>query len=190
MSGRKALIVLDAQLAMFNLSRPLHRPDAVLRNVERLIDAARSADAAIVYMQHTGGDESVFARGSEGWRIHPAVAPLEGEAVMEKHAADAFHGTHLAEHLARLSVEAIVVCGFVTEGCVDTTVRRASSLGFRVELAADAHSTTDGAVLPARQIIEHHNSVLAMFGAVKGTDEIRFSPGRGPEKQAERVRNA
>jgi nicotinamidase-related amidase len=98
---------------------------------------------------------------------------------MEKHTADAFNGTDLAECLERLSVGAIAICGFVTEGCVDPTVRRASSLGFQVELAADAHSTTDGQVLRAEQIIEHHNSVLAIFGEVKATDEIQFSLGGG-----------
>lgn len=43
-----------------------------------------------------------------------------------------------------------------------------------MELAADAHSTTDGQVLRAEQIIEHHNSVLGIFGEVKPTYEIQF----------------
>lgn len=190
MPGRTALLVLDAQVAMFNLSKPLHKADAVLRNVKRLIDAARSANAAIIYMQHTSGKDGVFARGSEGWQIHPAVTPLEGEVVIEKHTADAFCGTGLTEHLERLSVETIVVCGFVTEGCVDTTVRRASSVGLRVELVADAHSTTDGAVLRAEQIIEHHNSVLAIFGEVKETDGILFASGVALEEPGVEVSEA
>jgi len=176
---KKALLVLDAQVAMFNLSKPLHSAEAVLGNIKSLIDAARSAGSPIVYIQHSGSRESVFARGSAGWQIHTTVAPNRSEIVMEKHTADAFNGTDLAECLERLSVGAIAICGFVTEGCVDTTVRRASSLGFQVELAADAHSTTDGQVLRAEQIIEHHNSVLAIFGEVKATDEIQFSLGGG-----------
>ena len=179
MLEKKALLVLDAQVAMFNLSKPLHSAEAVLGNIKSLIDAARSAGSPIVYIQHSGSRESVFARGSAGWQIHPTVAPNRSEIVMEKHTADAFNGTDLAECLERLSVGAIAICGFVTEGCVDTTVRRASSLGFQVELAADAHSTTDGQVLRAEQIIEHHNSVLAIFGEVKATDEIQFSLGGG-----------
>jgi nicotinamidase-related amidase len=46
-----------------------------------------------------------------------------------------------------------------TEFCVDTTVRQALLLGYRVTLAADAHSTTDGA-LRAEQVIAHHNCAL------------------------------
>jgi len=172
--GTKALLVLDAQVAMFNLSLPLHNADAALRNIKHLIRAARAADAPIVYIQHSGSQDGVFARGSEGWQVHPEVAPRQGDTIMEKQSADAFNATHLAELLERLSVGTIVVCGFVTEGCVDTTVRRASSLGLQVELAADAHSTTDGRVLRAEQIIEHHNSVLTIFAEVKATDQIKF----------------
>ena len=35
----------------------------------------------------------------------------------------------------------VVMCGIQTEVCVDTTCRRAFSLGYRVTLASDAHST-------------------------------------------------
>jgi len=46
-------------------------------------------------------------------------------------------------------------------GCVDTTCRRAFSLGFEVVLISDAHSTWDSAVLPADRIIQHTNHTLA-----------------------------
>jgi nicotinamidase-related amidase len=68
----------------------------------------------------------------------------------------------------------------MTEYCVDTTCRRATSLGYDVTLAGDAHLTRDNEVLTAANIIAHHNSVLNDFGAgghvvsVKLTDEIVF----------------
>ena len=46
-----------------------------------------------------------------------------------------------------------------TELCVDTTCRRAISLGFDVTLVSDGHTTIDGD-LPAESIIGHHNAVL------------------------------
>lgn len=155
--------------------RRVHDGDAVLEQIRGSIEEARSAGAPIVYLQHAGSEDGVFARGSAGWELHPAIAFLEGEAVVEKHTADAFVGTGLEESLKQLSVGAVVICGFVTEGCVDTTVRRASSLGFEIELASDAHSTTDGEVLTASQTVRHHNAVLAIFSDVKAAREIRFS---------------
>jgi nicotinamidase-related amidase len=172
---RKALLVLDAQVAMFNLSKPLYNSEAVLDNVRSLIERARVDNAPVVYLRHSGKQDSVFAEGSPGWQIHPSIFPRRDESVIEKHKADAFLETELEQCLRQLSVQAVVVCGFVTEGCIDTTVRRASSLGFQVELAKDAHSTTDGQVLVASQIVAHHNYVLGIFGAVKASNEIRFA---------------
>ena len=37
----------------------------------------------------------------------------------------------------------------------------AQSLGYKVTLAADAHSTFDTTILPADKIIAHHNRLLA-----------------------------
>jgi len=68
----------------------------------------------------------------------------------------------------------------MTEYCVDTTCRRATSLGYNVTLASDAHLTSDSEVLTAANIIAHHNFVLDGFGAgkqvivVRPTDQIVF----------------
>lgn len=67
-----------------------------------------------------------------------------------------------------------MVCGFVTEGCVDTTIRRAYSLGYNIEVAGDCHSTTDSNILNAEQIIKHHNEVFNIFSTVKNSKEINF----------------
>jgi nicotinamidase-related amidase len=53
----------------------------------------------------------------------------------------------------------------MTEYCVDTTCQRATSLGYDVTLARDAHLTRDNGVLTAANIIAHHNFVLDDFGA-------------------------
>lgn len=66
-----------------------------------------------------------------------------------------------------------------TEFCVDTTCRRALSLGFDVTLVSDADTTKD-ALLPAEQIIKHHNSILPAVAhpdrrlIVKPSREILF----------------
>jgi nicotinamidase-related amidase len=68
----------------------------------------------------------------------------------------------------------------MTEFCVDTTCRRATSLGFDVTLVGDAHLTRDTDILSAAQIVAHHNLVLNDFGAgehvitVKPAAEVIF----------------
>ena len=44
----------------------------------------------------------------------------------------------------------------------------------RPVLVADAHTSTDTAVLSARQIIDHHNATLQAFARVVRTADCRF----------------
>ena len=76
--------------------------------------------------------------------------------------------------LGRLEIRQLVVCGLVTEGCLDTTVRRAFGLGLSVELASDCHSTTDGPALTADLTKRHHNEVLRSFASVRPARDISF----------------
>lgn len=71
--------------------------------------------------------------------------------------------------------------GLMTEYCVDTTLRRAFSLGYKIEFVSDGHSTYDSVNLPAAKIIEHHNGALSginpyaeKFAELKSTDELVF----------------
>jgi nicotinamidase-related amidase len=95
--------------------------------------------------------------------------------VVEKKTPDAFHETNLHDELGSRGIRDLVVAGLQTEYCVDTTCRRAFSLGYNVVLVRDAHSTWDGAVLSAAQIIEHHNNVPSgLFVVLKDEKEVSF----------------
>jgi nicotinamidase-related amidase len=62
----------------------------------------------------------------------------------------------------------------MTQYCVDTTVRRAVSLGYDVTLVADGHMTADSGALGFEQIIEHHNALLGGFDA--GPHSVTVAP--------------
>jgi nicotinamidase-related amidase len=84
-----------------------------------------------------------------------------GDAVIRKGACDAFQGTRLAAQLRRWGIGTVVLLGYATEFCVDSTVRRATSRGLRVVVVRDGHTTNDSPVLPATRIIAHHNRTWA-----------------------------
>lgn len=175
--GRTGLLVVDVQSGFFTLPVPLYRGAEVIEAIRGLVRRARAAGCPVVFVQHESDPGGPFARQSEGWRILPDVAPEDGDVVIGKQHADAFAGTSLEDVLRGAGVTRVVVCGFATEGCVDTTVRRARSLGFSVEVAEDGHSTTDGPVLSAAQTVRHHNQVFRIFADVTPSDRIQFSAG-------------
>jgi len=86
---------------------------------------------------------------------------------------DAFQATNLQRELESKGIKRLIVTGVQTEYCVDTTCRRAYSLGYDVTLVKDAHSTWDTDHLSAPQIIAHHNHVLGgWFAELKEANEI------------------
>ena len=113
-------------------------------------------------------------------RLTVSLKPADGEHVIRKRESDSFFGTTLQQELEKRGFTHLIIAGGMTEYCVDTTCRRATSLGYDVTLAGDAHLTRDNEVLTAANIIAHHNFVLNGFGAgdhvvrIRPTDQIVF----------------
>ncbi|NVB78102.1 MAG: cysteine hydrolase [Kofleriaceae bacterium] len=171
----QALLVLDVVNAIFELPIPLHDADGFVERVRCLLVRARATGVPVVHFRHLGPEGSLFAPGGRGREIDARVAAVEGELVIDKREPDMFVGTSLAEVLAERAVDEVVICGFSTEGCVDSTVRSAWAKGLRVVLASGAHTTTANAVLTAEQIVRHHDLVLARFARVMPAVDVMFA---------------
>jgi nicotinamidase-related amidase len=160
-----ALLVIDLQLGMFNGERlaPLYASEMLLVRVQALLSRARRSGTRVIYIRHAGPSGHLLEEGTPNWRIHPSIAPLPGETIVDKRTPDAFHETTLMTELTNSGVKRLIVAGAQTEICVDTTCRRAFALGFDVTLVSDAHSTWDNDTLTADQIIRHTNQTLARW---------------------------
>jgi nicotinamidase-related amidase len=184
MSAETALLIVDVQLGMFEspLMPPVYAADALLSRIGDLIMRARVADVPVIYVQHSGGEGHPLEHGTAGWQVHPVIAPLGNELVIQKRTPDSFHETSLARELEARRIKRLVLTGIQTDYCVDTTCRRAFSLGYEVTLASDAHSTWDTKILTAQQIIDHHNEILgSWFAALKETGAIDFEENQKVE---------
>ncbi len=170
-----ALLVIDMQIGNFSEPDSIYKGNELLAKVKNLIARARSAQIPIVYVQNNGGSGDPDAYGTPGWEIHPSIAPVEIDVVVQKRTPDAFHETNLHSELESRGIKKLVIAGLQTEYCIDTTCRRAFSLGYAVTLVKDAHSTWDSSHFTAQQIIEHHNRVLGRwFATLKNEREIEF----------------
>ena len=176
MDNKTALLIIDVQVAMFSYeNEKLYNEEEVLNNIVTLLNNARNAGVPVVFIQHTEGDDSEYGRGKATWEIHPRIKPLADEAVVEKTTWDGFYKTNLNDVLQEFGVNKLIIAGMQTEFCLDTTCRRAFSMGYESILVEDAHSTFDSDVLKAKQIIEHHNSIWGgRFVTLKATKDIEF----------------
>lgn len=175
-----ALIVIDVQRSILDdphLQRKQETSKALDETVARistLVARARAASIPILYVQHDGGKGHRLEPNTPGWHLRPEIAPHREEPVIHKQASDAFFETSLEAELSARVVRRLVITGCMTQYCVDTTVRRAVSLGFDVVLVADGHMTADAGSLRFEQIIAHHNALLDGFDA--GEHEVRVMP--------------
>ena len=177
MDGVTAVLILDAQVNMFDQAMPVYQAAELLPRLRSLIRKARQSRAPVIYVQNEGGPGDPDEPGTLGWRIHPALEPDDGDPIVRKRVPDAFQATKLDQILKTRGVQRLVVAGMQTELCINTTVRRARELGYAVTLVADAHSTFDGRSETAAQRIERHNRELASVAEVMPAAAITFPPG-------------
>ncbi|MGO1118840.1 cysteine hydrolase family protein [Rhodovibrionaceae bacterium A322] len=136
-----ALILIDIQNDYFNGGRwPVAKMQEVAANAAKLLQQARQSGQMIVHVRHEiPSDEAPFFRpGSEGAQIHAAVAPQGEEPVILKHHANAFRDTDLKAQLDAAGITDLVICGAMSQMCIDASTRAAADLGYKVVLVEDA----------------------------------------------------
>lgn len=176
---KRALIVIDVQNEYVVGELPVSYPplDISLANIGAAMDAATRAGIPVIVVQHAApAGAPVFARGSAGFALHPTVADRPRDLLLEKELPSSFTGTGLAAWLAAHAIDTLVICGYMTQNCDESTARDAVHRGFAVEFLADATGTLAlanqaGAVSAA----DLHEAVLVVlqsrFAAVTSTAE-------------------
>ena len=184
-----ALIIIDVQNAILSgLASAERQPvidaalDAVVARLAEVKARAHAAGVPVILVQHDGNDDHRLRTGSDGWHLRAEIAAgpptlRPSDIVVHKTNCDSFYATDLQALLEAKGATHLVVGGCMTPYCVDTTVRRAVSLGFDVTLLSDGHMTADTDSLTFDQIVEHHNSVLDGFDA--GAHHVRLQACAG-----------
>jgi nicotinamidase-related amidase len=163
-----ALLVIDVQAALFESSPPPGDADGVIQRINALTERARALDVPVIYVQHER-EGTPLAADSAGWQLAPGLRPDARDVRLRKTTPDSFLNTRLEPLLQEHDIKHLVICGYASEFCVDTTTRRAAALGYRVTLASDAHTTHDKDHASAAQIRAHENATLpnlTSFGPV------------------------
>jgi ureidoacrylate peracid hydrolase len=153
--------------------------NAVLPNMQRLQTACRKRKIEVLYttiesLTSDGRDRSLdykitgfnVAKGSWDGKVLDAIAPCEDEIWLPKSSSSVFISTHIDYILRNLGVRQLVVCGLLTDQCVESAIRDACDLGYLVTQVSDACATHSQA--------RHDNSLQAIRGYCRQvtTDEL------------------
>lgn len=133
----------------------------MLKNMGEVVASARKAGVTIIHApiqfapgyneitSHPYGilkgvvDSTSFVKGGWGAAIIDELAPQPGDIVLEgKRGLDAFASTNLDFILRSKGIETVVLSGFLTNCCVESTMRSAYEKGFEVITLTDCVAAT------------------------------------------------
>ena len=146
----------------------------MIANTASVVKAAREKGATIMHApimfapgyaeltRHPYGilkgvvDGKAFEKGSWGAEIVAELAPDENDIVIEgKRGLDTFASTNLGFILHNKGIRTVAIGGFLTNCCVESTMRTAYENGFEVVTLTDCVAATSSE--------EHHNAIKYDF---------------------------
>jgi nicotinamidase-related amidase len=88
-------------------------------------------------------ETNIPCQAAAGLRVpeHPEVATRSNDVLIHKSLPGSFTGTELETWLRDRGAETVVIAGYMTQMCCDTTARQAMHLGFGVEFLSDGTGT-------------------------------------------------
>jgi len=156
--SKDILIVVDMQVGLLD-GLPKHDLAAVIQRINALATMVRRQGGQVVWIRHCGKAGDGFERGGTGWAFLPELDRQTDDIVVEKTLNDSFAGTALHDTLQRRTPDRLLIAGWATDSCVDSTVRSAISRDYSVDVVSDGHTLSDRPHLDASTIIRHHNWV-------------------------------
>ena len=175
-----ALVLVDLQNTYREGVMRLEGVEPAIREAAALLARARDAGIPVFHIQHDAGPGSPYDVTAAIGRISDEVAPQRDEPVITQAYPNSFVGTDLQAQLDAAGVKDLVLAGFMTHMCINSTARGAFSLGFRPTVVASATATRDlpapdGSVVPASQLQAASLAALTDLFAVVAPkqDDIR-----------------
>ncbi len=164
--SESALVIVDAQNTYRGGVMQLVGVEPALDECARLLARARELKVPVIHIQHDAGPGTPYDVRAEIGAIADKVAPLADEPVVIKNYPNSFVGTDLDARLKAAGIKNLVVVGFMTHMCINSTARGGFNLGYGVTVPAAATATRPlpspgGAVLSAEAV---QSAALAALG--------------------------
>ncbi|PXX89615.1 cysteine hydrolase [Marinobacter vulgaris] len=161
--SESALIMIDCQNTYREGIMKLEGVEEALEEARKLLEKARAEGVPVFHIRHDSGPGSPYDVNDRIGAIADIVAPKEGEPVITKNFPNSFVQTDLDEQLKAKGVKNIILAGFMTHMCVNSTAHGGFNLGYAPTVVASATATrplqaANGKVLSAQAV---HDGALA-----------------------------
>jgi len=160
-AGRMALLIIDAQNWVMDEQNRQPRPEfyedvrsSAIPNIARLAEASRRHGVEVIYtvmenFTEDGRDRSLdyklsnffIARGSHDAQVIDELKPARDEMVIPKTSSSLFNSTNFEYLMRNIGIDTIAVTGFLTDQCVDHTIRDGADRGFHMICVSDGVAT-------------------------------------------------
>lgn len=124
-----------------------------------ITDWARSTLRPVIYIQHEQAN-TVIEFESEGWQLQNDLVVALDDHFVRKTTPDSFLNTDLEPLLRQQQIMHLIVCGYASEFCIDTTVCRAAGLVYSIDSVSNAHTIHEKDHATGELIRNHHNCTL------------------------------
>jgi nicotinamidase-related amidase len=152
-----ALIVIDMQRYFLRPGAAafLDPPAELVSNVLALCARFRTLGRPVIFTRHANRRDAAPKQINRWWdndlpfegdadtALDDRIVPAPGETVLIKETYSAFEETELDAFLGRHAVTTAVICGVMTNVCVDTTARHAFLKGYQPVVVSDACAGKD-----------------------------------------------
>lgn len=156
---KTALLVVDVQKLYTDIENDylVENANEILNNVNKVIDFSFNNGYKIVYIRHihaengedsgrmfdfAGESECVeFVENTPEVEYSANLKVVKGATEIIKHRYDSFIGTDLDQLLKNEDVEKVIIVGFMTNFCCESTARSAHDRDYYVDFIFDATGT-------------------------------------------------
>jgi nicotinamidase/pyrazinamidase len=147
------VLVVDMLVGFMEPGKNLYCGDEareIIPRIQRLIESEQAAGSSIIFVADTHDPDDLefqmfpvhCVRGTEECEVIPELSGYEG-VTLRKRRYSAFYETDLAERLAALNPEKIIICGVCTDICVMHTTADARNRDYVVEVPTDCVASFD-----------------------------------------------
>jgi nicotinamidase-related amidase len=183
---RTAIVALDFENDIVNSTQNV---EPVLDNARQVVEAGREVHLPVIFIKvcfdskyrdtprnsplfQMVKKKGILRAGTTGTEIHSMLRPLPDEPVLTKTCTNAFLTSNLQQRLNGLGVDTLIVMGLWTNYAVESTVRHASDMGYRVIVVKDAcasntvenHEFTINNIMPTLALVNSAEDVLQALG--------------------------